>query len=141
MKFGFEKYSLCVRLYIQFDIYVAIDGSLIFLRIKLLCVIHCITSMLIGLCERRDGLYYFQNKSRVCALKIGGVDSLDLWYKHMGHPFLQETKFTFVAAFQKKFSIMSKSCDVCPRAKQKREKFPLSSFIVSSICELIHCAL
>ena len=107
-----------------------------------LCVIQDRTSrMLIGAGERRDGLYYFRGMSRVHAMKVNGVASLDLWHKRLGHPSLQVTKLVPEVDLRDKNKRLNKNCDVCQRAKQSRDKFPVSKHKASAIFELIHCDL
>ena len=106
------------------------------------CVIQNRTSrMLIGAGERRDGLYYFWGVMNVKAMKIDCMGSLDLWHKRLGHPSLQVTKLIPGLCLKENNSRMNKICDVCQRAKQSRDKFPISEHKASAIFEMIHCDL
>ena len=107
-----------------------------------LCVIQDRTSrMLIGAGERRDGLYYFRGTPRVHAMKANGVVSLDHWHKRLGHPSLQVTKLVLRVNLRDKKIGLNKNCDVCQRAKQSRDKFPINEYNASAIFELIQCDL
>jgi len=69
--------------------------------------------MLIGEGERWNGLYYFKETSRISALKIDKVVSLDLWHQHLGHPSMQVIKLIPAVGFQKNNVKLNKCCDVC----------------------------
>ncbi|KAK3005699.1 hypothetical protein RJ639_017625 [Escallonia herrerae] len=107
-----------------------------------LCVIQGRTSrMLIGAGERRDELYYFRAILSIKAMKVNGACSLNLWHKCLGHPSPQVTKLVLVINLKKSSGILNKSCDVCQRAKQTRDTFPLNDHRALDIFELIHCDL
>lgn len=93
---------------------------------KKLCVMQGRTlRMLIGAGERRDGLYYFRVAPQAMSIK-NGTDSLDLWHKRLGHPSLRVTKLVSNVVPTNDSEVMNKACDVCQRAKQTRDRFPLS---------------
>ena len=75
------------------------------------------------------------------ALKTDGVNSLDLWHKCLGHPSLKITKLVPKVDPSENNKILNKACDVCQRAKQTRDQFPLSDHKASDVFELIHCDL
>jgi transposase InsO family protein len=107
-----------------------------------LCVMQDLTSrMLIGAGKRKDGLYYFQGIRKEKACKADGVNIVELWHKRMGHPSMKITQL--IPGINRHGSGMdfNKACDICFRAKQTREKFPLSEHNASSIFEIIHCDL
>ncbi|KAH0679333.1 hypothetical protein KY284_020418 [Solanum tuberosum] len=92
---------------------------------KILCVMQGRTSrMPIGAGERKDGLYYFRVVPQAMAIK-NGSDSLDLWHKRLGHPSLRVTKLVSNVIPTNDSEMMNKDCDVCQRAKQTRDRFPL----------------
>ncbi|CAO2817801.1 unnamed protein product [Amaranthus hypochondriacus] len=63
------------------------DMSCVLLFTKSFCVIQDLhLKTLIGVGERRDGLYYFRDFPRISALNIDGVSSSDLWHQRLGHP-------------------------------------------------------
>ncbi|KAK3021080.1 hypothetical protein RJ639_046101 [Escallonia herrerae] len=83
-----------------------------------LCVIHGRTSrMLIGVGERRDGLYYFRAIMSIKAMKVNGACSLNLWHKCLGHPSPQVTKLVPVVDLKKSSGILNKSYDGKARDK------------------------
>ena len=107
-----------------------------------LCVIQGHTSrMLIGAGERRDGLYYFKGIPRIHAMKINDTASLDLWHQRLGHPSLRITKLVPEVNSSNCGSSLNNICDVCQRAKQRRDKFSVSDNKTSGIFELVHCDL
>ena len=106
-----------------------------------LCVIQDRTSRtLIGLGERIDGLYYFRGIRHEKAFKVDAMMSLDLWHKRMGHPSLKITELVSNTS-SKNNNYGNKACDVCQRAKQTRDSFPLSNHKAASAFDLVHCDL
>ncbi|XP_062100880.1 uncharacterized protein LOC133806808 [Humulus lupulus] len=98
------------------------------------------TRKLIGAGERSDGLYFFWGVPKLHALVVEGVSSMDLWHKRLGHPSVKVLKFLpTVSSFDR--STNKKTCDICPRAKQHRDSFPLSENNASSLFELVDCDL
>ncbi|KAJ1407550.1 Retrovirus-related Pol polyprotein from transposon TNT 1-94 [Sesbania bispinosa] len=58
-----------------------------------LCVMQdCTSKMLIGVGERRDGLYFFKGIRSEKAHKASGTGELNLWHQCMGHPSFKVTK-------------------------------------------------
>ncbi|GAU51477.1 hypothetical protein TSUD_413660 [Trifolium subterraneum] len=49
--------------------------------------------MLIGMGERRDGLYYFRGIRHEKVCKVGDMSMLHLWHKCMGHPSMKITGY------------------------------------------------
>ena len=97
--------------------------------------------MLIGAGERRDGLYYFKGIPRINTMKISNQASLDLWHQRLGHPSLRITKLVPEVHSSNQENSLNKNCDVCQRAKQRRDKFCVSENKTLGIFELIHCDL
>ena len=95
--------------------------------------------MLIGVGERRDGLYHFRSLSKIEAMKVEEAATLELWLKRLGHPSENVIKLLLNVDF--KNSMLDKHCDVHLKAKQTRDKFSLSDNKASSAFELIHCDL
>ena len=109
---------------------------------KTMCVIQGLTSkMLIGTSERRDRLYYFQNTPRINAMKTDCLTPLELWHRRLGHPSVQVTKLVPSVNFKESKNKLNKSCEVCQKTKQIRDKFPISEHKASAIFELVHCDL
>jgi len=77
----------------------------------------------------------------VRAYKTDDLHSMDLWHKQLGHPSLKITQLIPEIRKHKNNNVVSKTCEVCFRAKQTREKFPLSEHKISSAFELVHCDL
>ncbi|GKE21401.1 retrovirus-related pol polyprotein from transposon TNT 1-94 [Tanacetum coccineum] len=100
------------------------------------------TRMVIGEGKRRDGgLFYFEDIPVVQVFKTTTTRSFDIWHKRLGHPSLEVTKLLPEVSLDKNSEMLSQTCDVCHRAKQCRDKFPISENKVSSIFELVHCDL
>lgn len=96
----------------------------------------------IGTGERRDGLYFFKQPSTVHAITVDGScssSSVELWHRRLGHP--SEKVVKSLPFFRNSSDKLHKPCDICPRAKQTRDSFPISDNKASRIFELIHCDL
>jgi len=75
------------------------------------------------------------------AYKTNGLHSIDLWHKRLGYPSLKITQLIPKVRKHKDSNVVNKTCEVYFRAKQTREKFPLSEHKTNSAFELIHCDL
>ena len=93
---------------------------------KIICVIQDLhLSTLIGVGERRNGLYYFRGFPRISAVNTDGASSTDLWHQCLGHPSDKVMRsFPFFVKSSSKISI--KPYGICHQAKQSRDKFPVS---------------
>nr|GMC69240.1 Retrovirus-related Pol polyprotein from transposon TNT 1-94 [Ipomoea batatas] len=105
-----------------------------------MCAIQDQSREMIGTGVRRDGLYYFKGTDSVQHLTVNGVTtSVDLWHQRMGHP--SEKVMKLLPSVGTAARSFNEACEVCFRAKQPREKFPLSNNRASRIFEKIHCDL
>ncbi|KAJ9548782.1 LOW QUALITY PROTEIN: hypothetical protein OSB04_021325 [Centaurea solstitialis] len=93
---------------------------------------------LIGVGDRRDGLYYFRAPT-IQAMIFDGPTSMELWHKRLGHP--SDKVVQSLSSSSKSFGTMNKPCDICHQAKQTRETFHVSDSRASKCFELIHCDL
>jgi len=102
-----------------------------------LCVLQDhISRMVIGVGKHKYGLYYLCGAQRLQVKKADNVDCMELWHKRLGHPSFKVTEL--ISGFGKnKFE----NCDICFRAKQCRENFPIREQRASGIFEMIHCDL
>lgn len=107
---------------------------------KTLCVIQDQpTRTLIGAGERRDGLYYFRDISKLHALSVELISNPELWHQRLGHPSNKVVRsLPFIDSNN---SILNKACGVCHPAKKHRHKFPISDSRASFPFEIIHCDL
>ncbi|KAJ1697014.1 hypothetical protein LUZ63_005526 [Rhynchospora breviuscula] len=92
------------------------------------------TRMLIGVGEQRDGVYYFHQVASAKVFHMHGKESYELWHQRMGHPSKQVTSL-----LTGNTNISEDVCEICVRAKQTREVFPISLNKTSEPFELIHC--
>ncbi|GJY30198.1 retrovirus-related pol polyprotein from transposon TNT 1-94 [Tanacetum coccineum] len=112
------------------------EGNILFNNGFILCYT---LRTVIGAGKRWDGgLFYFREKPLVQALNTTSSISVDLWHKRLGHPSLEVINFLPGVSSSRKDRVISENCEVCHRAKQCREKFPVSDNKVNSISELIH---
>ncbi|WVY98728.1 hypothetical protein V8G54_030879 [Vigna mungo] len=106
-----------------------------------LCVMQDHTSkMLIGVGERKDGLYLYHGVQRATAYQTHTQNHLDLWHKRMGHPSFKVVQLIPNVSSSGR-ECLNKVCEICERAKQTKDKFPLSTFRATTIFDLIHCNL
>ncbi|KAJ4769875.1 Retroelement pol polyprotein-like [Rhynchospora pubera] len=94
------------------------------------------TRMLIGVGEQRNGVYYYHEVASTKVFYMHGNKSYELWHRRMGHP---STQVTLSLAGINKGSVSKEVCEVCMRAKQTREIFPISSNKATESFDLIHC--
>lgn len=95
------------------------------------------TRTVIGVGERQDGLYFFRGVPQVKVLAVDCV--VDLWHQRMGHP--SEKVLKLLPPVSNLVRKNKNVCDVCPRAKQTRDSFPISENNASSLFELVHIDL
>ncbi|CAH9119111.1 unnamed protein product [Cuscuta epithymum] len=93
---------------------------------------------LIGAGKRRNGLYYFEDFSRVHVVGVSKKnDSMDTWHQRLGHP--SETVMKWLDPVSGIQSSISNPCEICLRAKHARDIFPTSVSKTTRIFELVHC--
>ncbi|KAJ3698018.1 hypothetical protein LUZ61_001723 [Rhynchospora tenuis] len=103
-----------------------------------LCVVQdCITRTLIGVGEHKNGIYYYHPKAsgRVCHARR--KEDHELWHQRMGHPSFQLT--SFISGVKNDSSSSKHVCEICLKAKQTRDVFPISLNKANESFELIHC--
>ncbi|KAG7598819.1 F-box associated interaction domain [Arabidopsis suecica] len=115
-------------------------GCLFQISDKLCVVQDRITQMLIGAGEQLNGLYFFRGLGDTMMIHAMDVQSVDVWHCRLGHP-ASKTMEMLKLSNSSSSSFDSKSCDVCIRAKQTRDAFPLSINKTSEVFELVHCDL
>ncbi|KAJ0008070.1 hypothetical protein Pint_30233 [Pistacia integerrima] len=95
------------------------DSDLVMQITNKICAIQDRTSRkLIGVGERREGVYFFKGVASTHACKTKGVGSSKLWHMRMGHP-----SFKVLEMISEVGSLgrnNNKECDICFRAKQTR---------------------
>lgn len=96
---------------------------------------------LIGAGEQRDGVYFFRAVPRARASKVTGVDEQELWHRRLGHPSRKLLSFLPVVKSRVGYRDSGDFCDICLRAKQTRESFPLSINKTDDCFSLIHVDL
>nr|KYP64905.1 Retrovirus-related Pol polyprotein from transposon TNT 1-94 [Cajanus cajan] len=74
------------------------------------------------------------------AVKSDG-NVFDLWHKRLGHPSPKVVELIPNIGSSRSDALCNKACDVCLRAKQCRESFPISINKTMVIFQLIHCDL
>ncbi|KAL3647015.1 hypothetical protein CASFOL_007983 [Castilleja foliolosa] len=109
------------------------------------CVIQDRDSrILIGAGEQRDGVYLFRAQSRAYsraqAGSARGLDGKELWHRRPGHPGKKLLSFLPVVTSSSNKE-GENPCNICLRAKQTREVFPLSNNKAAACFDLIHVDL
>ncbi|GAA0148852.1 hypothetical protein LIER_08181 [Lithospermum erythrorhizon] len=107
---------------------------------KNVCIIQDpISRNLIGLGERRNGLYYFCSAPEAWLLHVNRKVSPDLWHRRLGHPSDRVVKaLPFISST---CTLSNKACIVCHQTKHSRDSFVSSEHKATRCFELIHCHL
>ena len=97
------------------------------------------TKKQIGKGRLREGLFYIQLPAAFSfTSQITSTHEIDLWHWRLGHPSLGRlehfSKTCPMVSFNKEYV-----CDICPKAKQTRKPFSISSIKSKIPFELIHC--
>jgi len=88
---------------------------------------------------RRLILYVSSPKS---SPRISNIDRPDLWHKRLGHPSqacLQLVSSLLAIPINKNLIPIHNNCSICPKVKQTRLPFPLSTIKSHSPFSLLHC--
>ncbi|GJY03526.1 putative RNA-directed DNA polymerase [Tanacetum coccineum] len=89
--------------------------------------------------SQQGGLYFFDFSSPESFIKSNNMicHSNTLWHNRLGHPSDQVLK-----VLKGKFDIsgngMTAPCDICHRAKQTREPFPISDHKTTKVGDIVH---
>ena len=103
------------------------------------CVIQDHASrMKIGVGKLVDGFYWMTMGELTRVNVVAGKKTFELWHKRLGRPSLQ-TMGHLPHITRDKINFDITACDVCHRAKQTGNVFPLSENKTNSLFELIHC--
>lgn len=106
------------------------------------CLIQDHTSRTtIGAGEQKEGLYYLKEMAKVAAIKTNKGFSFDLWHRRLGHASLKILQMLPNVGPSRNKNLCTQACDICLRAKQSRDSFPISENKAAAIFQLIHCDL
>ncbi|XP_071708748.1 uncharacterized protein [Rutidosis leptorrhynchoides] len=95
----------------------------------------------LGIGDESGGLYLFKRGDQTLNNNvIGNNVSARLWHHRLGHP-AHQVLDVLKPNLKFKDNEINNPCDVCHRAKQKREPFPLSDHKTTKLGELIHLDL
>jgi hypothetical protein len=105
------------------------------------CIIQDHTSkMVIGAGEQREGLYYFKHAAvAATTTTINTPKALTLWHQRLGHASFQVVEKIPNLCYVKQNNSCTQTRDVCLRAKQTRDAFPISNNKAMQNFQLIHC--
>ena len=103
------------------------------------CVIQDLTSKtLIGAGDPGNEVYYFRDMHGGLALTATKNEDPVRWHQRLGHPsYGSLVSLSTICGFKLNKELLN-CCDVCHRAKQTRNRFPLSETRASKPFELIH---
>ncbi|KAG7577529.1 Integrase catalytic core [Arabidopsis thaliana x Arabidopsis arenosa] len=105
------------------------------------CIIQDrITMTLIGASRQHNRLYFLRGMETAAIMTRVDSSSSQLWHCRLGHPSLKVLKMLQFSDFSNS-DFDSKTCEICIRAKQTRDPFPLSSNKTTFAFELVHCDL
>lgn len=101
-----------------------------------------ITRTLIGAGEQMHGLYFFRGMEAVAAVSHMDLSSREVWHCRMGHPSPKAVESLKLSGRFKdsgvSLSLANKTCEVCMRAKQTRDVFPISLNKTTACFQLVH---
>ena len=101
------------------------------------CVIQDRTSRtLIGAGEQREGVYYYK---RASSHRANTVKAKCLWHRRLGHPSREVLLYLPHRLGINCDKDKDEACEICFRAKQTRNPFPISKSSAKDIFDLIHC--
>jgi len=91
------------------------------------CVLQdCTLRTPIGVGKQSGGVYFF-TEGPVEERQVNAVSSIDLWHRRLKHPSYEVISY-LSSSLQVNFEkIKAYVCEICYRAKQTRNCFPLSS--------------
>ncbi|KAL2940785.1 Retrovirus-related Pol polyprotein from transposon TNT 1-94 [Bienertia sinuspersici] len=95
----------------------------------------------IGLGDFRDGVYHYVPVTTSISAHATTFDSVMLLHQRLGHPSSQAMSYISSSSRNSKIKKLLNSCEICPRAKQTRNVFPVSDNNSTKLFELIHCDL
>ena len=103
------------------------------------CVLQDLaTGRMIGSGKQHAGLYYMsplQNQAHASQISTDP----DLWHKRLWHPSSARLQLaSSLLPISKNLILIHNNCSICPKAKQTRLPFPLST-IKSHSLNLLHC--
>ncbi|GAA0175078.1 hypothetical protein LIER_41841 [Lithospermum erythrorhizon] len=93
------------------------------------------SGMLIGLCERRGGLYYFRGRAVQVNRVVEKQDPV-VWHRRLGHP---SAKVVSTLPFNFSLNnVLVEPCDIYFQAKETRDLFPSSDNKACRSFDLVH---
>ncbi|PNX93517.1 retrovirus-related Pol polyprotein from transposon TNT 1-94 [Trifolium pratense] len=95
----------------------------------------------IGAGEQREGLYYLRGMVKAAAMKTNKEVSFDLLHQRLGHASLKVLQMLPNVRPSSKNNSCTQTCEICLRAKQSRDNFPVSENKAATPFHLIHCDL
>jgi len=97
--------------------------------------------MMIGSAKQHAGLYYMSPLPNQAHASQISIDP-DLWHKRLEHPSqacLQLVSSLLPIPISKNLILIHNNCSICPKAKQRRLPFPLSTIKSHSPFNLLQC--
>nr|KAJ0213000.1 hypothetical protein LSAT_V11C400157850 [Lactuca sativa] len=99
------------------------------------------SKVMVGNGRESGGLYYMNNEPSGNSLRVNNSSSFCCvskltWHNRLGHP-SDQALFSLKQKLNFENDILP-PCDVCHKAKQTRESFPVSQHVTSDLGELIH---
>ncbi|KAL9447402.1 hypothetical protein AB3S75_014964 [Citrus x aurantiifolia] len=105
-----------------------------------LCVIHDRTMRtLIGVGEQEDGVYIFRSPALAKACRVSAEGNYYLWHRRLGHASNKIISLLPGVSKMECQKFRDEPCDICFKAKQTRNVFPISMNKANDMFALVHC--
>ena len=105
-----------------------------------LCVIQDRTMRtLIGVGEQEDGVYIFRSPASAKACRVSAEGNYYLWHRRLGHASNKIISLLPGVSKMECQKFRDEPCDICFKAKQTRNVFPISMNKANDMFALVHC--
>ena len=94
---------------------------------------------LIGVGEQEDGVYIFRSPASAKACRVSIKGNYYLWHRRLGHTSNKIISLLPDVSKMECQKFRDEPCDICLKAKQTRNVFPISMNKANDMFALVHC--
>ncbi|KAK9178380.1 hypothetical protein WN943_027570 [Citrus x changshan-huyou] len=94
---------------------------------------------LIGVGEQEDGVYIFRSPASAKACRVSAEGNYYLWHRRLGHASNKIISLLLSVSKMECQKFRDEPCDICFKAKQTRNVFPISMNKANDMFALVHC--